>query len=497
MTGPGGAAQPAAVERHTIDHVPDSERHGRTRDLFTMWFGTNIAPLPLVTGAMGVQVFHQSLWSGVLAVLVGQLLGGVFMALHSAQGPQLGVPQMIQSRAQFGSLGALLIVVVAAAMYVGFFASNIVLAGKSLHGLVARGAGRRRHPARRRRLRGDLPDRLPPDPRPEQGGDGGPWPRHRRRRGGRRRPGPAGGLLHPRRLHLRRLARDGLAQRPVATGIRPVRLRLLALPAAHGPHLAHLLGHLLGIVPGLHAAVPGRHRRRAGQPGPGHRRGIRRRGRVLRAGPAAPVPLQRDQPQCAQPLRRGAVDDHHRADLPGALAAEADGPRSGVGAGPGRSAGLRARPVHRLRGPLRQSGTGAARRPGAVDRDQPHRLLSAAPRPVRLRRPVRSGRGPLRALQRRRARQLRPRYRRPDPVPGHRSLHRPDRRPPRRRRSVLARRADRDRAAVLPLGTLARDREHGGGRGRRGRRLRGPGSVQQAPGPGEALRPLSIEDIPG
>ena len=43
---------------------------------------------------------------------------------------------MIQSRAQFGSLGALLIVVVAAAMYVGFFASNIVLAGKSLHGLV-------------------------------------------------------------------------------------------------------------------------------------------------------------------------------------------------------------------------------------------------------------------------------------------------------------------------------------------------------------------------
>ena len=25
------------------------------------------------------------------------------MALHSAQGPQMGIPQMIQSRAQFGS----------------------------------------------------------------------------------------------------------------------------------------------------------------------------------------------------------------------------------------------------------------------------------------------------------------------------------------------------------------------------------------------------------
>lgn len=48
----------------------------------------------------------------------------------------MGIPQMIQSRAQFGSLGALLVVVIAGVMYIGFFASNIVLAGKSLHGVV-------------------------------------------------------------------------------------------------------------------------------------------------------------------------------------------------------------------------------------------------------------------------------------------------------------------------------------------------------------------------
>ncbi|WP_236591966.1 purine-cytosine permease family protein [Streptomyces sp. NHF165] len=134
--GPGADPAGEAVERHTIDRVPETERHGRVRDLFTMWFGTNIAPLPLVTGAMAVQVFHQSFWSAVLAVIVGQLAGGVFMALHSAQGPQLGIPQMIQSRAQFGTVGALVIVVVAAGMYIAFFASNIVLAGQSLHGLA-------------------------------------------------------------------------------------------------------------------------------------------------------------------------------------------------------------------------------------------------------------------------------------------------------------------------------------------------------------------------
>ncbi|RRV49611.1 cytosine permease [Pseudomonas sp. p106] len=124
------------IEKHTIGYVPPQDRHGKVRDLFTLWFGGNIAPLPIVTGALGVQLFHLNLLWGIIAILVGHLVGGVLMALHSAQGPQMGIPQMIQSRAQFGSLGALLVVVIAGVMYIGFFASNIVLAGKSLHGVV-------------------------------------------------------------------------------------------------------------------------------------------------------------------------------------------------------------------------------------------------------------------------------------------------------------------------------------------------------------------------
>ncbi|MGW1179564.1 purine-cytosine permease family protein, partial [Kitasatospora sp. NPDC002543] len=128
-----------AVEQHTIDHVPENERHGRVRDLFTMWFGTNIAPLPLVTGAMGVQVFHQSFWSSVAAILVGQLVGAVFMALHSAQGPRLGLPQMIQSRAQFGVRGAVVPLLLVILMYIGFFASGSVLAGQAVGELTHTG----------------------------------------------------------------------------------------------------------------------------------------------------------------------------------------------------------------------------------------------------------------------------------------------------------------------------------------------------------------------
>lgn len=129
------AAQPV-VEKHTIGYVPPEDRHGKVRDLFTLWFGTNIAPLPVVTGAAGVTVFHLNLVSCLVAVVVGHLVGGIFMALHSAQGPQMGIPQMIQSRGQFGSYGALIVVVIAAVMYLAFFASNIVLAGQSLHGIA-------------------------------------------------------------------------------------------------------------------------------------------------------------------------------------------------------------------------------------------------------------------------------------------------------------------------------------------------------------------------
>lgn len=128
--------QDPLIENHTVDYVPLAERHGKARDLFTLWFSTNIAPLPIVTGAMVVQVFHLDLFWGLLAIALGHLIGGVVIALASAQGPRMGIPQMVQSRGQFGRYGALLIVFFAALIYIGFFISNIVLAGKSIVGVA-------------------------------------------------------------------------------------------------------------------------------------------------------------------------------------------------------------------------------------------------------------------------------------------------------------------------------------------------------------------------
>jgi NCS1 family nucleobase:cation symporter-1 len=124
------------IEQHTIYPIPSSERHGRAADLFTVWFGSNIMILTIVTGALATLRFALSPADAVLAIIIGNMLGGVFMALHAAQGPQLGVPQMVQSRGQFGSIGAMFVVALVVAMYLGFVASNLVLGGESLHSIA-------------------------------------------------------------------------------------------------------------------------------------------------------------------------------------------------------------------------------------------------------------------------------------------------------------------------------------------------------------------------
>lgn len=127
------AESPGKVEQHTIFPIPLDQRHGTAKDLFTIWFGSNIMMLTIITGSLATAVFKMDFVSSCLSIILGNLVGAVFMALHAAQGPQLGVPQMVQTRGQFGTIGAVLVVAIVIIMYVGFLASNIVLGGQSLH----------------------------------------------------------------------------------------------------------------------------------------------------------------------------------------------------------------------------------------------------------------------------------------------------------------------------------------------------------------------------
>lgn len=123
------------VESRTIDHIPEDARYGKPLSLFTLWWSTNMQITPVVTGALAV-VLGLNLGWAIFAIVVGNLLGGVVMAYHSAQGPKLGLPQMIQSRAQFGVLGALLPLLTVVVMAYGFFAVSAVLGGQAISALI-------------------------------------------------------------------------------------------------------------------------------------------------------------------------------------------------------------------------------------------------------------------------------------------------------------------------------------------------------------------------
>jgi nucleobase:cation symporter-1, NCS1 family len=123
------------IETRSIDYVPLAERHGKVWHLWPVWFSGDAHLATLAVGVLGITLGGNLLWTAI-AVILGCLLGTFFMAFHSTQGPQLGLPQMIQSRPQFGYTGALLVWGVALVAYIGYNAFNQVLAAQAIHQVV-------------------------------------------------------------------------------------------------------------------------------------------------------------------------------------------------------------------------------------------------------------------------------------------------------------------------------------------------------------------------
>jgi NCS1 family nucleobase:cation symporter-1 len=134
---PGTAETPTrnAVERHSIDFIPLEERHGKAWHQATLWFAGNAVLATLAVGVIGIGLGLSLFWTLVAGTL-GTLVGTFFMASHSVQGPRLGIPQMLQSRPQFGYFGALLPQAVAVLLYIGFNVFNTILAGQALHQIL-------------------------------------------------------------------------------------------------------------------------------------------------------------------------------------------------------------------------------------------------------------------------------------------------------------------------------------------------------------------------
>ncbi|MCL7429726.1 cytosine permease [Streptomyces sp. YS415] len=91
------------LEKHGIDPVLESERHGGARDLFWLWFGSNLTFTYVINGALAVS-FGLSFWQAVLVVVLGGLTFFVVSAAGMS-GVRTGTATLVISRAAFGIRG--------------------------------------------------------------------------------------------------------------------------------------------------------------------------------------------------------------------------------------------------------------------------------------------------------------------------------------------------------------------------------------------------------
>ncbi|MGW7428049.1 purine-cytosine permease family protein [Streptomyces sp. NPDC054861] len=91
------------VEGHGIDPIPDAERHGGAKDLFWLWFGSNLTFTYVINGALAV-AFGLSFWQAAAVVVIGGLS---FFAISAAglSGVRTGTATLVISRAAFGVRG--------------------------------------------------------------------------------------------------------------------------------------------------------------------------------------------------------------------------------------------------------------------------------------------------------------------------------------------------------------------------------------------------------
>ncbi|CAN5389234.1 cytosine permease [soil metagenome] len=90
-----------AVESHGIAPIGEDQRYGRPGRLFTVWFAPQVTMTGVFTGTLAVAL-GLGFWLGMLAMVIGTVLGSLPVAYLSTWGPRTGSGQLPISRMAFG-----------------------------------------------------------------------------------------------------------------------------------------------------------------------------------------------------------------------------------------------------------------------------------------------------------------------------------------------------------------------------------------------------------
>ena len=91
------------IEAHGIEPIPESARYGSINRVFTVWFTPNLVPAAFFIGLLASADFLQvGFFTGLIAIIIGNLLGSALVGWLSAMGPSTGMAQMPAARLAFG-----------------------------------------------------------------------------------------------------------------------------------------------------------------------------------------------------------------------------------------------------------------------------------------------------------------------------------------------------------------------------------------------------------
>jgi NCS1 family nucleobase:cation symporter-1 len=91
------------VEAHGFEPIPEDARYGSVSRVFTVWFTPNLVPAAFFIGTLAAANFLQvGFVTGILAILVGNIVGSMLVGALSTMGPATGMAQMPLARLPFG-----------------------------------------------------------------------------------------------------------------------------------------------------------------------------------------------------------------------------------------------------------------------------------------------------------------------------------------------------------------------------------------------------------
>ena len=117
----------AIPEPYSIEHIPFADRHGHSRQLLWLWLAANLTIADYAIGFLPVRVLGLSLWPTIIALALGNILGGLVLAWSAAMGPAAGYPQMFIGRRAFGRVGGYIPAALNWLSTAGWFTVNTIL----------------------------------------------------------------------------------------------------------------------------------------------------------------------------------------------------------------------------------------------------------------------------------------------------------------------------------------------------------------------------------